>query len=115
MKNRRSHARVTIKSIAEVHCLNDDRRFKAFVGGISRGGLEFYAPEKVETDAPLKIKLSFLDSGGRAREETLSGRVRWSAPFQEAFIAGVQFDTVIEKKKFPALDEYIRNAERYFL
>ncbi|MBI3597514.1 MAG: hypothetical protein HY203_10205, partial [Nitrospirae bacterium] len=37
MTNKRQHKRVTIKSIGDIVCVDDQRRFTAFVGGISRG------------------------------------------------------------------------------
>jgi len=115
MTNKRRHKRVTIKSVGDILCIDDNRRFKAFVGGISRGGLEFYSPEMVKANCRLKISLTFLDKDGTATVENLTGQVRWSAPFQEAYIAGVQFDVIVDKEAAPALDEYIENAEQYFV
>jgi PilZ domain len=114
MINKRQFTRVTIKSVGEITCVDDNRRFKAFVGGISRGGLEIYSHEVVQRDCQLNISLSFLDADGKPTVENLAGRVRWSAPFQDAYIAGIQFDVLVDRDHTPALADYIENAERYF-
>jgi len=125
MTDKRQHKRVTIKSIGDIVCLDDQRRFTAFVGGISRGGLataapppraapEIYTPEKLGPNGRIRIALSFLDKDGRLTVENLSGQVRWAAPFKDAYIAGIQFDVLVDREATPALNEYIENAERYF-
>jgi len=114
MVNKRQYKRVTIKSVGDILCIDDNRRFKAFVGGISRGGLEIYSQETLKRDCRLKISLSFLDKDGKPTVENLTGQVRWSSPFQDAHLAGIQFDTLVSREKTPALADYIENAERYF-
>ena len=114
MTNKRQYKRVTIKSVGEIFCVDDNRRFKAYVGGISRGGLEIYSQETVKRDCRLKITLSFLDKDGKPTVENLTGQVRWASPFQDAYIAGIQFDNLVDPDTTPALADYIENAERYF-
>jgi len=114
LKNKRQYPRVTIKSIGEIYCPEDHRRFKAFVGGISRGGLEIYSQEILNRDCRLKISLSFLNKDGRPVVENLEGQVRWASPFQEAYVAGIQFDSLVNRDTTPSLADYIENAERYF-
>ena len=114
LQTKRQHPRVTIKSIGDIYCSDDNRRFKAFVGGISRGGLEIYSQEAVKRDCRLKIALSFLDKDGKPTVENLTGQVRWSSPFQDAYIAGIQFDALVDPDTTPELADYIENAERYF-
>src|SRR3970040_63081 len=106
MTNKRQHKRVTIKSIGDVFCIDDNRRFKSFVGGISRGGMEIYSQEMVNRDCRLKISLSFLDKDGKPTVENLTGQVRWSAAFQDAYIAGIQFDVLVDEDTTPALAYY---------
>lgn len=115
MTNKRRHKRVTIKSVGDILCVDDHRQFKAFVGGISRGGLEIYSEVNVKTNCRLKIALSFLDKDGKPKVENLSGQVRWSSQFQDAFIAGIEFDEIVDRESTPALYEYIENAEHYFV
>jgi hypothetical protein len=77
--------------------------------------LEIYAPERLNPNSRVKIALSFLDKDGKLTVENLSGQVRWSAPFKDHYIAGIQFDTLVDRESTPALNEYIENAERYFV
>lgn len=114
MTNKRKYPRVTIKALGEVFCLDDDRKFKAFVGGISRGGLELYAHESVKKGCHLKITLHFLDKDGNPRDELISGEVRWTAPFHEAYLSGIELTHLLDKNESPMLTEYVENAERYF-
>lgn len=114
MTNKRQYKRVTIKSVGDILCIDDNRRFKAFVGGISRGGLEIYSQETLNRDCRLKISLSFLDKDGKPTVENLTGQVRWSSPFQDAYLAGIQFDVLVDRDTTPSLADYIENAERYF-
>lgn len=113
MPNRRKHKRVTIKSIAEFCRTDGGVVFKAFVGGVSLGGLEFYAEQLVKSDTELEITIYFMDSDGKEVLEGLRGVVRWSAAFRGSYIAGVQFSEIVEKEKNPKLFEYIKKAEEY--
>ncbi len=113
MPQRRRHKRVTIKSVGEFHRKDGKGHFKAFVGGVSRGGLEFYSSEPVKTGTGLGITLYFLDADGKEVSEDLEGEVRWFAPFRDSFIAGVQFSELVTKKSSPRLYQYILKAEEY--
>ncbi len=114
MTNKRRHKRVTIKSVGDIFCVDDNRRFTAYIGGISRGGLEIYAPERVKPKCRLEIQLTFLDKDGKETVAGLTGEVRWSAPFRGAFIAGIQFDVIVDGTVSPELDQYLTTAEEYF-
>ena len=114
MKNKRRYKRLTIKSIGDFYYGDDNRSFKAFVGGISRGGLEFYSEEAIKPGQNLKISLKFKDKSGEEVTEVLTGQIRWSAPFQDAYIAGVQFDVIVDGKATPALDRYIELSEQFY-
>ncbi|HSG05588.1 MAG TPA: PilZ domain-containing protein, partial [Nitrospiria bacterium] len=87
--------------------------FHAFIGGISREGLDFYSSESLQSGTGLEINLYFLDSKGREASEKVEGEVRWSAPFRESFISGVQFSEIITKKTSPRLFEYFLKSEEY--
>lgn len=109
----RRYKRVTIKSIADIKVQNREAGFQAFLGGISRGGLELYAPEPLEKGDLLSLSLMFLDKDGKNQIEILRGVVKWSDAFESAYIAGIEFDHLIETDSTPFLAAYIENAERY--
>lgn len=112
MIEKRKHIRVTIKSIAEV-VLPDGDFDQAYVGGISRGGLEMYTSIEIKKDTPVKITLHFLLEG-REETEALQGKVKWSASFKSAFVSGVEFANVLTAEIYPNLTRCIEQAESYY-
>ncbi len=111
MIDQRRHKRVTIKSVAEVE--SEGQRFKAYVGGISWGGLEIYAPQPIRQNSRLTMTLAFLDKDGKTQEEPVQGVVRWSAMFESSYLSGIQFDSLVDAGLNPALAAYIENAEKH--
>jgi hypothetical protein len=111
MTNRRKHARVTIKAVSKVSLIGEDRFTKAFVGGISRGGLEIYTESKVEKGTRVDVTLTFVAKNGKIIDEGVSGTVRWSSSFEENYISGIEFDAALDRRVNPALTEYLENAE----
>ncbi len=110
-KERRKYQRVTIKSVAEICVRPGSGKFFAFVGGISRGGLELYGQERLTVNHAATIQLTFLNREGHETRETLDGTVRWCSKLGEAYIAGVEFTTAIEAQDHPALWTYISQYE----
>jgi len=113
MENRRRHQRVTIKAISDIFCKDDNRRLKAFVGGISRGGLEIYSKTELKKDCRLDISLYFKDKEGNSVQEEINGQVRWSALLEGDYISGIEFEREVAPHRTPALDEYLLTAEDY--
>ena len=113
MKNKRKHPRFTIKAVTEVFFREEDSQISAYVGGISRGGLELYSKEPVKQGARLMMQLHFLDKAGMTQSEEVEGEVRWSAPFQDNYISGIQFNAVLDQNQNPNLINYLNNAEGY--
>lgn len=112
MIEKRKHIRVTIKSIAEVVLLDGDFD-QAYVGGISRGGLEMYTGKEIKKDTSVKITLHFLLEG-EEMTEVVQGKVRWSASFKNAFVSGVEFSNVLTAETNPNLFRCIDQAESYY-
>lgn len=112
MMEKRKHIRVTIKSIAEV-VLPDGDFDQAYVGGISRGGLEMYTSKEIKKDTSVKITLHFLLEG-QEETEALQGKVKWSASFKNAFVSGVEFSNVLTVETNPNLTRCIEQAESYY-
>lgn len=112
MVEKRKHIRVTIKSIAEV-ILPDGNFEQAYVGGISRGGMEMYTSSEIKPDTPIKITLHFLFEGQEATEAA-QGKVKWSAAFNKAFVAGVEFSSILTAQTNPNLIRCIEQAESFY-
>jgi c-di-GMP-binding flagellar brake protein YcgR len=113
MVNKRKYLRVTIKAMAEIVCVEDGRNFGAFVGGISRGGLEIYSEEPISKGAHLRITITFIDKHGKPQQEEVSGEVRWAAPFNESHIGGIEFSQPLSEDQNPRLADYVQNSEEY--
>jgi hypothetical protein len=109
--DRRKHARVTIKAVSKVFFSGENRSTKAFVGGISRGGLEIYTEGKVEKGTRVDVTLTFVGKNGQKIDEGVSGTVRWSSSFEENYISGIEFDAALDPRVNPALSDYLENAE----
>ncbi len=111
MAEKRKYKRVNIKSVAEV-ALPDGDFDQAYIGGISRGGLEMYTGKEMKKDQSCKITLHFLYEG-REMIETTDGRIKWSASFKNAFVSGVEFTKVLNAQENPNLLSYIQKAESF--
>ncbi|MBI3803324.1 MAG: PilZ domain-containing protein [Nitrospirae bacterium] len=112
MIEKRKHIRVTIKSIAEV-ILPEGDFDQAYVGGISRGGLEMYTGKEMKRETPVKITLHFLLEGQEVTE-AVQGAVKWSASFKNAFVSGIEFSSVLSAEANPNLVRCIEQAELFY-
>jgi len=106
-RTRRRYQRVTIKSVAKITLPSGGTDLFAFVGTVSRGGLELYCQEPLPIGQSATIHLTFLNRQGQPLQETLQGAVRWRATLGDATIAGVEFATPIERDDHPALWAYL--------
>jgi len=109
MKPRR-YQRVTIKSVAKISLPSKGTEWFAFVGSVSRGGLEIYCQEPLPIGQEVTIQLTFLNRQGQPLQETLQGPIRWCAKLGEATIAGVEFTAPIEQDEHAALWAYLAPA-----
>jgi c-di-GMP-binding flagellar brake protein YcgR len=104
---RRRYQRMTIKSVAKITVPAMRSELFAFVGSISRGGLELYCQEPLPTGNAASIQLTFLNRQGETLQEILQGTIRWCAKLGEASIAGVEFSAPIEERTHAALWAYL--------
>jgi hypothetical protein len=108
---RRKYQRFTIKSVAKIALPTQGKELFAFVGCISRGGLEVYCQESLPTGEQATIQLTFLNRQGQTIQETLRGTIRWCTKLGEATIAGVEFIAPVEQKHHAALWAYLAVPE----
>lgn len=113
-EEKRRHPRVTITSIARVSLEDKGGEFEAYVGGISRGGLEIYCERTLAAGNRLYVNIRFINAEGREVSERISGCVRWSSLFSGANVAGIEFDKIIGPSDYPALDAYLARSEAFF-
>jgi len=108
---RRRYQRVTIKSVAKISLSSRGADLFAFVGSVSRGGLEIYCQEPLPIGKEATIQLTFLNRQGQALQENLRGTIRWCAKLGEATIAGVEFTAPVEQDAHTALWAYLAPHE----
>jgi PilZ domain len=108
---RRRYPRVTIKSVAKISLPSQGKELFAFVGSVSRGGLELYCQEPLPIGKDATIHLTFLNRQGQPLQEILQGAIRWCAKLGEATIAGVEFTAPVEQDEHAALWAYLAPYE----
>ena len=111
MVEKRKYKRINIKSVAEV-ALPDGEFDQAYIGGISRGGLEMYTTKEIKKDQSCRVTLHFLYEG-REMTETTEGKIKWSASFKNAFVSGMEFTKALTADETPNLLRYVQKAESY--
>jgi len=111
MRDNRRYTRVSIRSVADIE-LPDGTSDNAYLGEISRGGMEMYTRSELQKNATYTIKPYFLFEGHELTE-TLKGQVKWSSSIKNDFIAGIQFTKVVTKENYPSLSLCIEQAEAY--
>jgi c-di-GMP-binding flagellar brake protein YcgR len=107
---RRKYQRMSIKSVAEITLSAKGQPLFAFVGGISRGGLEMFSQQSFPAGQAMRVRLTFLSRQGRQIQEALEGTIRWSSRLGEAHIAGLEFTAPIEERDHPALWAYLTHT-----
>ena len=110
---KRRFKRVTITSIANIISVDEKVKFRAFVGGISRGGMEIYAQKALRPGNEVQIRLHFIDIHGKEMLEEVRGKVKWTNQFSDAHVTGLEFSEVIDDKNYPALLTYLEQAENF--
>jgi len=111
---KRRYIRVTITSIADMTLVKEKKNFRAYVGGISRGGMEIYTQEVLHTGDAINIRLRFIDVSGKEAMEEIQGKIKWTNQFSNAHVAGLEFAEVITEENYPALLTYLEQAEKFF-
>lgn len=112
MVEKRKFTRVSIKSVAEIIFQNNEFS-QAYVGGISRGGLEMYTQVEMTPGQNHTLRLHFLFQG-EERTETVEGKIKWSASFKSAFISGMEFTKELNASDHANLLLFIGQAEAFY-
>jgi c-di-GMP-binding flagellar brake protein YcgR len=111
---KRRFKRVTITSVADIMLVNEKEKFRAFVGGISRGGMEIYTQRALIQGNEVQISLRFIDVSGDEKLEVIRGKIIWTNQFSDAHVAGLEFSEAINDRNYPALLTYLEQAEKVF-
>ncbi len=110
-RERRKYERMSIKSVAELSLLPAEGSRFAFVGSISRGGLEMFSQQPLSVGLAIGVRLTFFDRQGRQVQETLNGVIRWCSKLGEAHLAGLEFHAPIDEQGHPFLWAYLAHSQ----
>jgi hypothetical protein len=75
----------------------------ATISNISVSGICLYSPKSVGKGKAVKLKVSFIDSKGRAADDTVEGKVDWQSKFKGVYLVGVLFDEELNMQNQPKL------------
>ena len=112
---KRRFKRVTITSIADIELVGEKKKFRAYVGGISRGGMEIYAQTALSPGNEIQVRIHFIDVTGKEKIEEVRGQIKWTNQFADAHVAGLEFSEVINEANYPALLAYLEQAEKFYI
>jgi len=111
MNGQRIYKRSELRSVARVFPQGEMSGFEAYVRDISRSGLGFYTKSIVEVNQDVTARLQFINTSGRTMVESVTGRVVYSDPWEDAFFIGIEFKELIQPVKNPGLFSHVGDSE----
>ena len=106
----RGFRRSELKSVARVFPRGENKGFEAYVRDISRSGLGMYSKCLLEVNREVTARLQFTNSYGHTLVESVTGRVVWQNPWEDAYFMGIEFAELIEPAKNPGLYAHVQPA-----
>jgi len=97
--------------VARVFPRGEMSGFEAYVKDISRSGLGFYSKSIVEVNREVTARLQFTNTSGKTVVESVTGRVVYSDPWEDAFFIGIEFKEIIQPIKNPWLFAHVKESE----
>ena len=111
MNGQRIYKRSELKSVARVFPQGEMSGFEAYVRDINRSGLGFYTKSIVEVNREVTARLQFMNTSGRTIVESVTGRVVYSDPWEDAFLIGIAFKEPIQPVKNPGPFAHVEDSE----
>ncbi len=84
----------------------------ALTRDINRGGMGLYSNSPIDEGTGVRLEVMFKDMRGRDLMEVVKGKVVFNYEWHWVYVAGVQFDQLLNSEETPYLLEYIENCER---
>ncbi|MGQ9569331.1 MAG: PilZ domain-containing protein [Thermodesulfovibrionales bacterium] len=79
----------------------------ATVADISFSGMGVYSTVPISKGKKVMIKISFMDTSGKACEDNVSGRIDWQLKFVNTYLIGISFYEELNVIKQPLLFKHI--------
>jgi hypothetical protein len=113
MKQRRNTKRPYILAKVKIKQVGGVPSMEAVAINLSRKGIGVYTRRPLKQGRKVIIKLTFFDGKGFKTTEDAPGTVKWVLEMSGQYAAGIQFDTLILKKRQPALYACLEYAKRH--
>ncbi|MCP3678230.1 MAG: PilZ domain-containing protein [Deltaproteobacteria bacterium] len=113
MKQRRKSKRPYILAKVKIKLGGSAPSMEAVAINLSRKGIGVYTGRPLKQGSKVVIKLTFFDGKGFKTTEDAPGIVRWVLEMGGQYAAGIQFNTLILKKRQPALYACLEYAKRH--
>jgi len=92
---------------AEISVPEDGTIADASVANVSLAGLGVYSPLLIKKGKKIKIKITFIDSKGKAQKEWTEGTVDWVSKLGNSYLMGIFFDEELNAVKQPLLIKHL--------
>ncbi len=114
MQKKRQHKRLLVKIVGEIYRTEEDETQRVRLGDVGLGGVEVFSEKEFKKGERLKVKITVLAKKGKNLVGTFPGVIRWTRSHEDGFLAGVQFDQVIDKDSNFDFFSYIVESRDYF-
>lgn len=111
MKEQRKYQRFPLTATARIVHANGDSLYSVTIN-INRGGIGLYSNSFIDEGTNVKLDVMFKDIRGKDMMEMLKGKIVYSYKWHWVYVAGVQFNELLNQDETPYLLEYIENCEQ---
>ncbi|MFQ5328503.1 MAG: PilZ domain-containing protein [Thermodesulfobacteriota bacterium] len=113
MKKRRKAERPYLLAKVKIKQVDGSPSAEAVAINLSKGGIGVYLKRSIKEGAKVVVKLTFFDGKGFKSTEDTPGTVRWVLEMGGQYAAGIKFDSLIYKKRQPALYACLEYAKKH--
>ncbi len=92
---------------ASINELRENKVIYTTIADISFSGLGVYSTVPISKGKRVKIRISFINTSGKACEDNVSGRIDWQLKFGNTYLIGISFDEELSLIKQPLLFKHL--------
>ncbi len=112
MKDKRKYPRRYLLAQVRLKTSKSGPGTNSVAVNISKGGISIYTKKALKVKDKVRVKITVMIRGKETVSEEVPGVVRWVMPVAGQYAAGIRFNDVIDKKRFPVLARCIEYAYR---
>lgn len=114
MDKKRKHVRLLVKVVGEIKPPGEEKTQKVRLADLGLGGVAVFSEKELKAGDALVVKITILKKKGENLIGEFPCKIRWANPYKEGFLAGVQFDQVIDQNNNFEFFSYIEESNEYF-